>query len=80
MNLLSVWVSFIILINICEELNLLDYFLLSVLMLVFTTMCNLKKPSKISFTAIILFWSLPNFIICYIIFIYGNFLLVININ
>jgi CHASE2 domain-containing sensor protein len=78
MNLLCIWVSFIILINVCEELDLLDYFLLSILMLGFTVTYNLKKPSKISFATKILLWSLPNCIICYVMFIYGNFLLVLN--
>ena len=76
MNLLGIWVVFIISVSIFQELNLLDYLLLNLLILLFIYIYNLIKPSQIFPGVTVLLWSLPNFIILYIMFIYGSFLLV----
>jgi hypothetical protein len=76
MNLMVIWVGFIIFISIFQELNLLHYLFFNILILWFTYLYNLIKPLEISPKIFILFLSVPSIIICYITFIYNNFLLV----
>ena len=74
MNLLTIWVSYTILVSVIQELNLLDYLLFNLLTLWFTYFFNLIRPLQISLSIVTLLWSLPNFIIFYVVFIYGSFL------
>jgi hypothetical protein len=76
MNLMVIWVGFIIFISIFQELNLLHYLFFNILILWLTYLYNLIKPLEISPKIFILFLSVPSIIICYITFIYNNFLLV----
>jgi len=76
MSLITLWVSFIILVSIFPELNLFYYLLYNFLILLFTLIHNYIKPSQISFNAFFLFSSFPSLIICYITLIYENFLLI----
>jgi hypothetical protein len=76
MNLMVIWVGFIIFISIFQELNLLHYLFFNILILWLTYLYNLIKPLEISPKIFILFLSVPSMIICYITFIYNNFLLV----
>jgi len=76
MNLTVIWISFIFFVSVFQELNLLNYLLFSVFILWFTFINNLIKPSQISSNIFFLFCSVPSAIICYITFIYENFLLI----
>ena len=76
MNLMVIWVGFIIFISIFQELNLLHYLFFNILILWLIYLHNLIKPLEISPKIFILFLSVPSMIICYITFIYNNFLLV----
>jgi hypothetical protein len=76
MNLMVIWVGFIIFISIFQELNLLHYLFFNILILWLTYLYNLIKPLEIPPKIFILFLSVPSIIICYITFIYNNFLLV----
>jgi hypothetical protein len=76
MNLMVIWVGFIIFISIFKELNLLHYLFFNILVLWFTYLYNLIKPSEMSPKNFILFLIVPSIIICYITFIYNSFLLV----
>ena len=76
MNLMVIWVGFIIFISIFQELNLLHYLFFNILILWLIYLHNLIKPLEISPKNFILFLSVPSIIICYITFIYNNFLLV----
>jgi hypothetical protein len=76
MNLMVIWVGFIIFISIFQELNLLHYLFFNILILWFTYLYNLIKPLEMSPKIFILFLSIPSIIICYITFIYNSFLLV----
>nr|YP_009144728.1 orf77 [Pseudo-nitzschia multiseries]AKJ77336.1 orf77 [Pseudo-nitzschia multiseries] len=77
MNLLGIWAGYTILVSVFQKLSLLDYLLLNISILWFTYILNLIKPSQIPLNTIILILSLPNFIIFYIVFIYGSFLQVV---
>lgn len=76
MNLLVIWLSFIIFIGIFQKISLLHYFFLIILMLWFTYLYNLVKPLQISLKLFILFTTLPSIVMGYITFIYNNFLIV----
>lgn len=76
MNLIGIWISFIILVSAFQELNLSYYLLYNFCILLFTYLHNSKNPSQISFNIFLLFSSFPSLIICYITLIYGNFLLI----
>ena len=76
MNLLIIWSSFIIIVSRFKELNLLHYLLFNILIFWFTYFYHFFRPLSISSTTFILFFSIPSLIICYITFIYGNFLLI----
>ena len=76
MNLMVIWVGFIILISIFQELNLLHYLFFNILIFGFTYLYILIKPLEMSPKNFILFLSVPSIIICYITFIYNSFLLI----
>jgi len=79
MNLVIVWISFIVFISIFQALNLLDYLLFNISIFCFIYLYNSIKPLRISFKTSVLFCSVPSVIICYITFIYKNFLLITSI-
>jgi len=74
MNLLVIWVGFIISISVFQKLSLLHYFFLNILMLWFIYLCNLAKPSQVSLRLFILFSTFPITVIGYVAFTYNNFL------
>lgn len=76
MNLIIIWIGFIIFISIFQELNLLHYLVFNISIFGFTYLYNLIKPLEMSPKNFILFLNVPNIIICYITFIYNNFLLI----
>jgi hypothetical protein len=76
MNLIIIWIGFIIFISIFQELNLLHYLVFNISIFWFTYLYNLIKPLEMSPKNFILFLNVPNIIICYITFIYNNFLLI----
>jgi hypothetical protein len=76
MNLMVIWVGFIVFMSIFQELNLLHYLFFNTSILWLTYLYNLIKPLEMSPKKIILFSSVPSIIICYITFIYNSFLLV----
>ena len=76
MNLIVVWVSFIIWMSTSHELNLVYYFIYNFWLLLLTYLYNRVTPSKISFNTFLLLSSFSSFVIFYIILIYENFLFI----
>ena len=76
MNLIIIWVGFTIVVSTFYELDVLQYFMYNLSLLLFTYLHNSVTPSKIPFNVFILLSSFPSFVILYIILIYENFLFI----
>jgi hypothetical protein len=72
--LLVIWVSFILLMILSEELDQSHYLLFSGLMFYFTYVYNKINSFKMTTREIILFTTIPNSIFWYIGFVYNDFL------
>jgi|JI91814CRNA_FD_contig_91_558726_length_1829_multi_3_in_0_out_0_2 hypothetical protein len=73
-NLTLSWFSFILFINLFQELTQLQYLLYSICMFCFTCFYNFIYFVKISPKIIFLVFSIPNIIFYYIVFVYNDFL------
>ncbi len=80
MNLIIIWVSFILLISFVEEFNYYSYILFSILMFIFTYVFNRFKPTVISLRIILLLFNIPITVFWYIAFVYNDFLSITPIN
>lgn len=74
MGLLIIWVSFVIVISVFQELNQLDYFLYSCVILCLLYFYNLVNHTSISLRVVILISSIPNIIFWDVAFVYNDFL------
>lgn len=74
MNLIFFWVSFIIIVNIFQELNELYYLILCNFTFCLIYWYNKLNPFTLSFKTTLLFLILPSIIFWYIFFIYNDFL------
>lgn len=74
MNLITIWVSFIIIISLFQELTSLDYFLANIVTFCFTYLYNVVNITTISLKTVILIFSIPSFLFWYVAFVYNDFL------
>jgi len=74
MNLVIIWICFILLMTMSEKLDQSHYLLFSSLMLYLTYLFNRIQPIKMAPRTSILFLAIPSIIFWYIVFVYNNFL------
>lgn len=74
MNLVIIWVCFVLLMTMSEQLDQYHYFLFSSSMLYFTYVYNKIRPIKMSLRLSVVFLIIPSIIFWYIIFVYNDFL------
>jgi len=74
MNIIVIWVSFILLISFVEEFNYYYYLLFSIFMFIFTYTFNKFKPTIIPIRTALLLFNIPITILWYIAFVYNDFL------
>ena len=74
MNLVIIWICFIFLMTMSEELDQYHYLLFSSSMLYFTYLYNRIQPIRMSLRIGIIFLAIPSIIFWYIAFVYNDFL------
>lgn len=74
MSLMLVWVSFIVLVSLSNELDQFNYFIFSGFMFYFTYVFNKIKPLYLPSHIVILLLTIPSFILGYVLFVYNDFL------
>ena len=74
MSLIVVWVSFIVLMTFCKDLDQSHYLLFSSSMLYLTYVINKVQSFELTVRGLLLFLSIPHLIFGYIAFVYNNFL------
>lgn len=73
-NVVSTWIGFILLMSFLEELDQAHFLLFSLSMLYLLYICNKLSPSKLSFRSSLLLANFSNVILCYMAFVYNDFL------
>jgi hypothetical protein len=74
MNLISVWIGFVLLMSVSEELDLAHFALFSGSMFYFTYLYNQINPTVLSKKTTLLLFNIPTIILWYMAFVYNDFL------
>lgn len=74
MNLVVIWICFILLMTVSKKLDQSHYLLFSSLMLYFTYLYNKIWPIRMSLRISSFFVSIPSIIFWYVVFVYNDFL------
>ena len=74
MVLFGIWVCFVLLTSLFQELSQLYYLIFSFLMLSLTYFINKNYPFEINRKLVVTLLAIPSLIFWYILFIYNNFL------
>lgn len=74
MNLISIWIGFILLMSFSEELDTAHYVLFSISMFYFIYLYNQVNPTVLSKKTTLLLFNIPTIILWYVAFVYNDFL------
>jgi hypothetical protein len=74
MNLVIIWICFILLMTVSEKLDQSHYLLFSSSMLYLTYLYNRIQPIKMAPRISVSFIAIPSIIFWYIVFVYNDFL------
>lgn len=74
MNLILIWIIFILLISSLENLTQFSYFFFNLLMLYITYIFNVRKTLRLTFKRFLLIVNIPLIIFWYLAFVYNDFL------
>jgi len=74
MNVISIWISFILLMSLLEELDQAHFFLFNLSTFYLLYLCNKLRPNILSFRSSFLLANFSNIILWYVAFVYNDFL------